>query len=92
MTKQIRLLFNRKNKTLRAVLTTKVVLKLLHENRQTAAALNNGMHAIKQEVAELVESIVSRDPWKGQRASKMDLDDFLQLLSEFHEAGIHFSS
>merc|ERR1711937_843408 len=44
----IRLLFNRKNKTLRAVLNTKATLKLLEENRKTLRSLkknqkeNNG--------------------------------------------------
>lgn len=42
-------------------------------------------------VGDILEEITCREPWKGQRASKMDLDDFLQLLSEFNEAGIHFS-
>ena len=41
-------------------------------------------------IKEVVEGIVDREPWKGQRASKLDLDDFLQLLSEFNAAGIHF--
>ena len=41
--------------------------------------------------SEIVESILEQEKWKGQRASKLDLDDFLQLLSEFNDAGIHFS-
>merc|ERR1712151_123415 len=39
----IRLLFNRKNKTLRAGLMTKAVLKLLEENRQALKSLDNSM-------------------------------------------------
>merc|ERR1711862_90542 len=35
----IRLLFNRKNKTLRSVLCTKATLKLLHDNRRTLKSL-----------------------------------------------------
>merc|ERR1712070_870717 len=35
----IRLLFNRKNKTLRSVLNTKATLKLLEENRKTLRSL-----------------------------------------------------
>jgi hypothetical protein len=42
-------------------------------------------------VGDILEEITGREPWKGQRASKMDLDDFLQLLTEFNKAGIHFS-
>jgi 18S rRNA (adenine1779-N6/adenine1780-N6)-dimethyltransferase len=98
---QIRLLFNRKNKTLRSVLNTKSVIKLLEENKKTVEALKNDGTAPaamdddddekQKSVGEILEEITSREPWKGQRASKMDQDDFLQLLSEFNEAGIHFS-
>lgn len=37
----VRLLFNRKNKTLRSVLLTKPTIKLLNENMRTQRALNN---------------------------------------------------
>jgi len=88
----IRLLFNRKNKTMRAVLTTRAVLKLLEENRQTVLALSESMEEeAPRPVSEIIEEILNRDVWKGRRASKLDQDDFLQLLSEFNEAGIHFS-
>jgi 18S rRNA (adenine1779-N6/adenine1780-N6)-dimethyltransferase len=98
---QIRLLFNRKNKTLRSVLNTKSVIKLLEENRKTVQSLKNdgGAQAPMDDdgdekdksVGDILEEITGREPWKGQRASKMDQDDFLQLLSEFNQAGIHFS-
>mmetsp|Transcript_17008 Transcript_17008/g.35153 ORF Transcript_17008/g.35153 Transcript_17008/m.35153 type:complete len:89 (-) Transcript_17008:372-638(-) len=87
----IRLLFNRKNKTLRAVLMTKSVLKILEDNRKTIMALNSDMDMDQRPVQEIIEEIVSREPWKDQRASKLDLDSFLQLMSEFNDAGIHFS-
>lgn len=103
--KQVRLLFNRKNKTLRAVLTTKSVLKLLDGNRKTIRSLHNNdddkmnlqdaaddtKGTSQRSVREIVEEILDHDRWKGQRAAKLDLDDFLQLLSEFNDAGIHFS-
>lgn len=38
----IRLLFNRKNKTLRSVLLTKPTIKMLEENRRTHLSLKNG--------------------------------------------------
>jgi 18S rRNA (adenine1779-N6/adenine1780-N6)-dimethyltransferase len=85
----IRLLFNRKNKTLRAVLMTKAVLQLLEDNRKTLQSL--GKIFDDRPVAAIIEEIVGGDAWKGQRASKLDLDDFLQLLSEFNNAGIHFT-
>jgi 18S rRNA (adenine1779-N6/adenine1780-N6)-dimethyltransferase len=42
-------------------------------------------------VQEIVEEILNQEQWKGKRASKLDLDDFLSLLAEFNGAGIHFS-
>ena len=97
---QIRLLFNRKNKTLRAVLTTKSALKLLEDNRKTMQSLRDSKNSMDLDstndenemrpVVEIVEEILAKEAWQGQRASKLDIDDFLQLLSEFNEAGIHF--
>jgi 18S rRNA (adenine1779-N6/adenine1780-N6)-dimethyltransferase len=84
-------LFNRKNKTLRSVLNTKSVAKLLDDNRKTVQSLNPEKVWDDRPVLVILEEIMQREPWKGQRASKMDLDDFLQLLTEFNEAGIHFS-
>jgi len=75
-------------------LTTKAVLKLLEENRKTVQSLNNEKmdeDTDERSVSEIVEGILEQEQWKGQRASKLDLDDFLQLLSEFNDAGIHFS-
>ena len=73
-------------------MTTKAVLKLLEENRKTVQSLNSDkMDTDNRSTSEIVESILEQEKWKGQRASKLDLDDFLQLLSEFNDAGIHFS-
>ena len=73
-------------------MTTKAVLKLLEENRKTVQSLNSDkMDTDNRLTSEIVESILEQEKWKGQRASKLDLDDFLQLLSEFNDAGIHFS-
>ncbi|KAL7565083.1 hypothetical protein ACA910_005092 [Epithemia clementina (nom. ined.)] len=89
----IRLLFNRKNKTLRAVLTTKSVIKMLDENRKTVMALrsDSDAHMDDRPVQTIIEEILQKDQWKDKRASKLDLDDFLELLFEFNECGIHFS-
>lgn len=75
-------------------MTTKAVLKLLEDNRKTVQSLNNEKMmdtTDERSISEIVESILEQEQWKGQRASKLDLDDFLQLLSEFNDAGIHFS-
>mmetsp|Transcript_12639 Transcript_12639/g.15930 ORF Transcript_12639/g.15930 Transcript_12639/m.15930 type:complete len:330 (+) Transcript_12639:126-1115(+) len=88
----VRLLFNRKNKTLRSVLMTKATIKMLEENRRTQAAL------MKQEVMDegvtveqIIEEVVGMEKWNGKRAAKLDLDEFLDLLAEFNKRGIHFA-
>jgi 18S rRNA (adenine1779-N6/adenine1780-N6)-dimethyltransferase len=88
---QIRLLFNRKNKTLRAGLLTKAVLKLLEESRQALKSLDNTMKT-DEPIKSIIERILSQPKYKDKRARNLDLDDFLELLSEFHEEGIHFTS
>jgi 18S rRNA (adenine1779-N6/adenine1780-N6)-dimethyltransferase len=125
----VRLLFNRKNKTLRSALLTKPTIRMLEENMNTHEALaksgqstskNNTLHmdntfhdghdeddqdmteadddntrktksATYKKVEQILEDITSREEWDGKRASKMDLDDFLSLLAQFNERGIHFA-
>ena len=91
----VRLVFNRKNKTLRSVLLTKPTLKLLDENRKTHQALNTSDNDMVDDsdktIREILEEVVGMERWQGQRASKMDLDDFLELLAEFNKRGIHFA-
>lgn len=87
----IRLLFNRKNKTLRSVLSTKATLKLLEQNRQTLKSLQGEMDT-GERVQDILERILSQPRYKDKRARNLDLDDFLQLLADFHQQGIHFTS
>ena len=46
----------------------------------------------EESVVDILERILSKDEYKDKRARNMDLDDFLQLLADFNEAGIHFAS
>lgn len=95
----IRLLFNRKNKTLRSVLLTKPTIKMLDENMRTQRALNNngsGNDSMADEddektAEQIIEEVVALEQWKDKRASKLDLDDFLALLAEFNKRGVHFA-
>ena len=41
--------------------------------------------------AQIIEEVVNLEQWKGKRASKLDLDDFLALLAEFNKRGVHFA-
>jgi len=87
----IRLLFNRKNKTLRSVLLTKPNIKMLEENMRTHASLTGKILEDDLKVEKILEEVLNNEAWVGKRASKLDLDDFLSLLAEFNEKGIHFA-
>jgi 18S rRNA (adenine1779-N6/adenine1780-N6)-dimethyltransferase len=100
----VRILFNRKHKTLRAIMTTKNILKVLEENYRTQLALNATEEKMETDGAlgagdvsslsqmkELVESILEETDYSDKRAAKMDIDDFLCLLAAFNAKGIHFT-
>lgn len=102
----IRLLFNRKHKTLRAILTTKAVLQLLEENYQTHLSLNQGQASgamdtdaaptplVLEPVTDMkatVEQVLESEGFAEQRAARMDINDFLALLAAFNAKGIHFT-
>jgi 18S rRNA (adenine1779-N6/adenine1780-N6)-dimethyltransferase len=88
----VRLVFNRKNKTLRSVLTTKAVMGLLEENLRTYCSLKG--EAIPDpfpDMRTVVSDVLEETGMSGKRAIKMDQDDFLSLLDAFNRAGVHFS-
>lgn len=95
----VRILFNRKHKTLRAIMTTKNILKILEENYRTHLALSSRDEQADVEsddlspfkVKELVEKVLSETGYSDKRAARMDIDDFLCLLAAFNVEGIHFS-
>mmetsp|Transcript_3424 Transcript_3424/g.4318 ORF Transcript_3424/g.4318 Transcript_3424/m.4318 type:complete len:129 (+) Transcript_3424:298-684(+) len=90
----VRLCFNRKNKTLRSVFTTKSVLNLLEKNFRTYHALKNlplpetfNTNTVKIIVEETLDSV----EMSTTRSSKLDVDDFLVLLDAFNKRNIRFS-
>ena len=88
----IRLLFNRKNKTIRAIMTQKSCLLVLEENYKTHLSLNNQMVPDPlPDMKGIVEEVLSMEDYGEKRAAKMDTNDFLCLLAAFNEKGIHFS-
>ena len=87
----IRLLFNRKNKTLHPLLTTKSVIKVLEENYKTFLSLNNMTGQVVPDIKLLIEDILTKKGLSDQRAAKMDIPDFLGLLAAFNEKNIHFT-
>jgi 18S rRNA (adenine1779-N6/adenine1780-N6)-dimethyltransferase len=111
----------RKNKTLRAVFTTRSVLRMLEENQRRlgsggGAGPRAGIQAMVMDVEEglaedegdvmeqdedeapaenptkrLVERVLAGRQANELRASKATIEDLLELLAAFNEAGLHFS-
>lgn len=87
----VRICFQRKNKTLRALFTAKTVIKLLEQNYRTHCALTNqplSMESTKDRICQ----VLSLNGYGKKRASKMEENDFLELLSAFNKVGFHFIS
>ena len=87
----LRLCFTRKNKTMSAIFRNSNVVDLIEKNYKTFCALHSvpldeQLNITKDLVGEIVESV----GLSGTRASKMDTDDFLKLLSAFNEKNLHF--
>jgi len=95
----IRLVFNRKNKTIRSLLTQKTTLSMLEENLKTHRALTGGGSGTgAMEVDEgnidmkaMVEEVLTREGYSDKRAAKLEINDFLCLLAAFNMKGIHFA-
>ncbi len=89
----IRLLFNRKHKTLRAILTTKSILQLFEENYKTYCSLNSIAMPTDgpPDMKAIVEEVLAAEGFAEQRAARMDINEFLALLAAFNAKGIHFT-
>lgn len=88
----VRLAFNRKNKTLRAALTTKTVLELLDGNVKTLASVRGEALPEGWDVKAAVEGVLDATGFSDKRSSKLDVDDFLALLAAMNKAGVHFAA
>ena len=88
----VRLAFNRKNKTLRAALTTKVVCALLTDNDRTLAALRGEALPEGWTARAVIETVLADTAFADRRASRLGVDDFLALLNAMNKAGIHFAA
>jgi len=91
----LRIVFNRKNKTLSAIFKNKNVLAVLLSNYKMFLAARNqevpatlGLVEFKANVSKMLEDAEINT----RRAAKMDLDDFLKLLLLFNNKGIHFTA
>lgn len=86
----VKLCFNRKNKTLRSLFTSKKVIADLETSWKTFAALR-GSSGETPDVKAMVEEVVGQERFDGKRPAKMDQDDFLALLVAFNAKGLHFT-
>jgi 18S rRNA (adenine1779-N6/adenine1780-N6)-dimethyltransferase len=88
----VRILFNRKHKTIRAIMTQKSILGVLEDNMRTNISLNNlPLPEPFPLMKAVVEEVLTAEECSDKRAARMDQDDFLRLLAAFNAKGIHFS-
>lgn len=74
----LKICFSRKNKTLTSVFKKNMIKSIQNTNKKYTV----------DEINEKTQSILSK--MKVERASKMDIEDFLFLILEFKKAGIKF--
>jgi len=84
----IRLLFQRRNKTIRASFNTKKVIALVEQNYKTLCSLQNKSPSkdIKSELFQFLET----SGMGSKRSSKLSIPDLLQLLDQLNQRDIHF--
>lgn len=88
----VRLLFNRKHKTCRSLLTQKSTLMLIEENFKTHMSLNNiEVPDPLPSMKGIVEEVLEAEKFSDVRAANMDINDFLCMLAAFNARGIHFA-
>lgn len=94
----VRTLFNRKHKTLRAILTAKSYLAILSDNYKTHLSLSNTGatdSAMDTEgnfdMKTIVEEVLTKEGYSDKRAATLELSDFMCLLAAFNARGIHFA-
>jgi 18S rRNA (adenine1779-N6/adenine1780-N6)-dimethyltransferase len=86
----VRLCFSRKNKTLGAIFRQDSVVSLLEQNYKTFCALNENAMDTSVNMKDKVISILTESGYDDKRSAKLDLNDFLKLLTLFHAENIHF--
>ena len=89
----LRLCFTRKNKTLSAVFRNQNVVELLEKNYRTFCALHNVPPEKQAQVNKgLIVAILEKAGMSSLRSSKLDTDQFLQLLNAFNQENLHFAA
>lgn len=85
----IKICFSRPNRTLGATFKKKKILNLINENRNIFFGLRNINPSVPIDVfiSEVLNSLMIHD----SRPIHLDIEDFLSLLKNFNEGGVHFS-
>ncbi|RPD76972.1 rRNA adenine dimethylase [Lentinus tigrinus ALCF2SS1-7] len=86
-----RIVFGRRNKTVHANFMAKGVMEMLESNWKTWASVNDMIVEDNINFKKKVEEVLEESGFSQSRAAKMDINDLLNLLSAFHNAGIHFA-
>ncbi|KAK3771638.1 hypothetical protein RRG08_047894 [Elysia crispata] len=86
----VRICFSRKNKTIGASFRFSKVLEVLEKNYRVSCSVKNIPVPSDFNVKEKVTQLLQDGNFEQRRARSMSIDDFIELLNLFNEAGFHF--
>ncbi|KAI5476951.1 hypothetical protein MNV49_007052 [Pseudohyphozyma bogoriensis] len=86
-----RILFSRKNKIVRSNFQSKGIEQMLEANYKAWCAQQEKIIDDDFDMSVLLAQVLEESGFAEHRASKMDVDDFLKLLTHFHKHGLHFA-
>ncbi|RKP35890.1 dimethyladenosine transferase [Dimargaris cristalligena] len=86
----MRILFTRKNRTLRANFMTKSILNIIEQNYRTFHATQNMMMEDDFDMKAIIQKVLDDQEVSDMRAAKLGQHALLKLLNAFNEANIHF--
>ncbi|XP_059146867.1 probable dimethyladenosine transferase [Physella acuta] len=86
----VRICFSRKNKTIGASFRFTKVLAVLEKNFRVSCSVKNVTVPDDFNVKERVTELLQKSGFEEKRARSMSIEDFIELLNLFNEAGFHF--
>ncbi|GHJ85837.1 hypothetical protein NliqN6_2239 [Naganishia liquefaciens] len=86
-----RVVFSRRNKTVRACFQARGVKDLLEANYKTWCSESGKILEDGFDFGQYIETILEDSGFGENRAAKMDVPDLLKLLATFNSLGIHFA-
>ena len=88
----LRVCFVRKNKTLRASFLHKQIIRMMEANYKVWRSASNDVTDEIKDIKAVVEDVLKETSLGDMRASKVTLDQYLELLLAFNRRGMHFSN